>query len=231
MPGTRGASVVWHPLQKKYYAAMAGNPEFPMGVYDATGKLLSTDLLNTDQDIRGLWYNPDEKLIQGNSYYDYGWFQYELDEKGIPMSSEIFIEGMTQPGENSVGVYSTARKEVLFLQDGEVWFYNIAGEEQYGRVKIQWGREKSEGESLDNPYTPEAYNYTSLVYTGIKGAEIGVLNVTDMQIELYDISNGFMTQKLKLPEDASLNDAFNFAFTNGMYWLFNIEQRTWTSYK
>ncbi len=38
MPGTRGACVAWHPVQKKYYASMAGNIGYPMGVFDATGK-------------------------------------------------------------------------------------------------------------------------------------------------------------------------------------------------
>ena len=38
MPGTRGACVAWHPVQKKYYAAMAGNIGYPMGVFDGSGK-------------------------------------------------------------------------------------------------------------------------------------------------------------------------------------------------
>lgn len=231
MPGTRGASVVWHPLQKKYYASMAGNIEYPMAVYDAAGKKLSSDTLNTEQDIRGMWYNPISKRIQGNSYSDYGWFEYTLNEKGIPASTEIFIGGMNQPGENLVGAYSIAKQQVMFLMDGEIWFYNMNGEELDARLKLQWGRQKSDGESTDEIFTPEAYNFTSLVYTGIKNAELGVLNILYMQVELYDIDSGFMTQKLKLPEETALYDSFNFAFTNGMYWLFNIERRTWTGYK
>ena len=31
MPGTRGASVVWHPVNKKYYACFAGNADYPFG--------------------------------------------------------------------------------------------------------------------------------------------------------------------------------------------------------
>jgi hypothetical protein len=33
MPGTRGAAVVWHPVQKKYYAAFAGNQGYPIGCF------------------------------------------------------------------------------------------------------------------------------------------------------------------------------------------------------
>ncbi len=230
MPGKRGASVVWHPLQKKYYAAMAGNMGFPLGVYDATGKLLSDDSLNTNEDIRGIWYNPDVKEIQGNTYNDYGWFSYQLNSKGIPVSSKILMEGMNQPSDQSVGAYSFIRKEVMFLYDGYVEFYSITDALPNGEpLAIQWGRTKADGveESLG---TPEEYNST-VIYTGIKGAELGFLNIVDMQIELYDINNGFLTRELKLPEDAPMNLMFNFAYTNGMYWLFNMENRTWTAYK
>jgi hypothetical protein len=40
-----------------------------------------------------------------------------------------------------------------------------------------------------------------------------------------------MTSRLELPETASVNKSFNFAFANGMYWLFNMEERIWTGYK
>ena len=43
MPGTRGASVAWHPLKKQYYASFAGNTEYPHAVSNATGKRLSGD--------------------------------------------------------------------------------------------------------------------------------------------------------------------------------------------
>ncbi|MCX6319698.1 MAG: hypothetical protein NTW29_20635 [Bacteroidetes bacterium] len=231
MPGTRGAAVVWHPLQKKYYAAMAGNIGYPLGVYDEKGNRLSDDSLNTNEDIRGMWYNPIKKQIQGNSYGEYGWFSYTLNPKGIPISSTIFVEGMNQPGDQSVGSYSIAKQEVMFLKDGQVFFYNMKGEELEGALTLQWGRVKSDGVSSDDPATPEAYNYTTVVYTGIKGAELGVLNILDMQIELYNIADGFMTQKLKLPEEAPVNQSFNFAYANGMYWLFSMESRTWSAFK
>ncbi len=234
MPGTRGASVVWHPIQKKYYAAMAGNVGYPLGVYDATGKLLSTDDLSTEQDIRGLWYNPVKKQIQGNAYNDNGWFYYTLNAKGIPLSSTVFAEGMNQPDEQSVGAFSISKQQVMFFHAGQVFTYSSAGESMGDPLTIHWGRKKADGVSDDEPEeaeTPEDYNYTTVVFTGGKGSELGFLNITEMQIELYDMSNGFMTKTLKLPEDAPMNQSFNFSYANGMYWLFSIEERTWTGYK
>jgi hypothetical protein len=235
MPGTRGASVAWHPLQKKYYAAMAGNMGYPLGVYDAGGKKLSNDDLNCEVDTRGLWYNPQAKKIQGNGYDENGWFSYALNTKGIPESTDVFMEGMNQPNSQSVGAYFPAKQEILFLNNGYVSFYTMEDGLSNNSVQIQWGRTKADGkaevEEGDEAETPEDYNYTTVVFTGIKGSELGFLNITEKQVELYNIADGFMTKKLKLPEEAPMNSSFNFSYTNGMFWLFDMETRIWTAYK
>ena len=205
MPGTRGASVAWHPLQKKYYAAMAGNHQYPLGVYDATGKRLSPDSLNCEADVRGMWYNSLKKQIQGNSYSDYGWFSHTLNAKGLPVSTAIFLEGMNQPGVQSVGAFNLARQQVLFLDNGEIIFYSMNGEESEVSLQIQWGRTKADGFLEDETGTPEDYN-TTVVYTGLKGSELGFLNITEMQIELYDIADGFLNSPLMTQFSDDNND-------------------------
>jgi len=77
----------------------------------------------------------------------------------------------------------------------------------------------------------ENYNHTSLIYTGIKGQELGFLNIAENQIELYDIQTGFMTKVVPLPESATIETTFNFAYANGIYWLFDMENRRWIGYK
>jgi hypothetical protein len=42
---------------------------------------------------------------------------------------------------------------------------------------------------------------------------------------------GFLTTQLPLPKDAVTEGAFNFAYANGIYWLFNIAERKWVGYK
>src|SRR5262245_58419425 len=61
MPGTRGASIAWHPLQKKYYAAMAGNIAYPLCIFDVKGQRISPDSQSCNMDVRGLWYNAVKK--------------------------------------------------------------------------------------------------------------------------------------------------------------------------
>jgi hypothetical protein len=231
--GTRGASVVWHPVFKKYYASFAGNARYPLAIFDAKGTLLSDNNLQTNADTRGLWYNPDTKLIYGNTYNENGWFKYTFNKNGTIADVITIFEGMHQPGDQSVAVYHTANKKVLFLDQSKIKIYNPATAKEVGSLTFYWGRTAKEGkpEEIDGNTINERYNYTNLIYTGIKSMEIGVLNKDENQIELYDYKNGFLTMVLNLPDSAVTEYSFNFAYANGFYWLFDIENRQWVGYK
>ena len=234
MPGKRGACVVWHPKQKKYYAVMAGNAGFPVAVFDATGKILSGKEDNALIDARGLWYNADNNRIEGNGYNDNGWFYYKLNENGMIVDFEVLFEDMNQPNEQSVGAYNFKDKTVLFLKGAHIYSYDITdATETDDELILHWGRTEKEGASEDEEplEDPEGYNTSTVIYTNLPGTEIGVLNITKMQVELYNKKNGFMTQVLRLPENATVEGTFNFAYTNGMVWLFDMDGRTWSGYK
>ena len=233
MPGTRGASVAWHPVQKKYYAVMAGNGAYPLAVFNNLGKRISNDDSSAMVDTRGIWYNTDAKKICGNGYNEIGWFSYTLDAKGLPNGHKMDFEGTYQPDPQSVGTYNPAKKQVLFLKGSQIWAYNATGVEDDKKTVIHWGLTAKDGiaEDEDVEESPEGYNYTSVIYTGMPGAEAGVLNIVDKQIELYNMKTGFLMQKLKLPEEASVEGSFNFALANGIYWLFDIPNRVWIGYK
>jgi hypothetical protein len=231
--GTRGASVCWNPVNKKYYAAFAGNMSYPLGIFSAAGKLLSDSDQTTLVDMRGLWYNPGTNKISGNTYNDIGWFSYVLNSNGIPTDFTIDFKGMNQPGEQSVGAYDPLLKSICFLDKGRFSFYDIATATPGNFQAIHWGRKKMQGpgENEDENMENEDYNTTTVVYTGIKNAELGVLNTKLRRIELYDHNTGYLQQSLVLPDEAPLQPLFNFAFANGIYWLFDIENRKWIGYK
>lgn len=232
MPGKRGASVVWHPEQKKYYSVFAGNSRFPLAVFDVNGKRLSDADLVAMADTRGIWYNSYTKAIFGNGFGSTGWFEYKLDKKGMVTDVEISREGMNQPGSQCVGVYNTEDKQVLFLYGSQVYMYSNNGILLDSMV-IHWGRKKADGASeYEELYlAPEDYNNYSMIYTGIKGQELGFENLVLKQVELYDIKTGFLTKILTLPEIPETEGNFNFAYANGIYWLFDIGKRTWMGYK
>lgn len=234
LPGKRGGAVVWHPVQKKYYAAFAGNQYFPLAVFDATGKRLSADDQETLVDTRGLWYNPKKKLICGNGYYDIGWFSHTLNPKGFPVEAKIYIEGMNQPGEQSIGVYKPKNDKVCFLYGQQIYQYNADGmQEEDSTIRLYPGKTKKEDiDPVDNgELLSEDYNINVLIYTGIPKAEFGILNVYEAQVELYNQKTGLLTQIWKLPTEVVTYGAFNFSYTNGACWAFNMDTRTWTGYK
>lgn len=231
--GANAANVAWHPVQKKYYAAMAGNVEFCMAVFDVNGKLLSAPEQQTLFDVRGLWYNPSTGTFQMNGYNDFGWGEYKLNGKGIPVEVSILYQGLHQPDEQSVGAFNPKEKIVYFFnEEGNIEKYDLSTGEYLEDIELHLGQTKEEADSLfDNYDYLDSYNNTSVVYTGIPGAELGLLKYSDNEIELYNVESGYITRKLTLPDDAPAKEFLNFAFCNGIYWLFDTEARIWKGYK
>ena len=234
--GANGAQVVWHPLQQKYYAAMAGNASFCLAVFSDAGTLLSPSTQETLFDIRGLWYNPSTRSIQMNGYDDYGWGEYLLNSTGLPTDVKELQEGLHQPDAQSSGAFDSREKVVYFIsEDGNIEKYDFEMGEYRELIELALGKTKESDK--DNTFSKsnydvfEDYNSTTLIYTGIRGAEIGLLNHYKKQVELYNITTGYMTRKLLFPTDAPANTILNFAYTNGVYWLFDKENRVWKGYK
>jgi hypothetical protein len=232
--GTNGANIAYHPLLKKYYAAMAGNTSYPITVFDLKGKQLSDDSLTAGFDVRGIWYNADTRTIQGNGYNDFGWTNFKLNSKGIPESNTTFLEGMKQPTEQCAGTYDTKNKVVYFLSDRKVIEYNsktgiTTGKEYELKIpladSLDWG-----SEDLD-PALPERYNRSTVIYTGIPKAEFGLLNTDTKKIELYNKQDGSLTKMLSLPDNTVYENFLNFSFANGQYWLYDKDNRIWTGFK
>jgi hypothetical protein len=229
MPGTRGANVAYNPVAKKYYAAFAGNAGYPLAVFDIKGNRLSDENLATEADLRGLWYNPTTKTLQGNCYSEGGWVSYKLDAKGMTKSPTYLLEGMYQPSDQSVGVYEVSSKTIYFLKDNTLIGYNAKGEE--GRT-IELTIVKGEND-LEEDLLPARYNYTTAISTGLPKMEFGLYDTQAKTIELYNKANGKKTATWQLPDDlpTTENTGFNFSYCNGIVWLFDIDNRTWLGYK
>jgi hypothetical protein len=235
MPGRRGASVVWHPVQKKYYAFFAGNKDFPMGVFKNNGTLLSSEFLRAGFDTRSLWYDTYRKSICATGYDNFGWAKFTLSNSGTDIADiSILKEGKNQPTENSVGAYDSKNQLMYFLNGNQVEVYNSQTIKTNNNLnlKIHFGIKNAiDIPDQDTYEIPENYNNTSLIYTGIKNSELGVLNTTDKAIELYSKKTGLLTKTINLPSTAPTETSFNFAYTNGIYWLFDMDARIWRGYK
>jgi len=231
--GANGAAVAWHPVLKRYYAAMAGNISYPLGIFDATGKLVSPDEQATLFDIRGMWYNPNSRTIQMNGYNANGWAEYALDAKGFPTEVKELYTGLIQPGEQSTGAFNPKENVLYFLnEEGNIQRYSVSDGSYMDDISLALGKTKKDGiEGDDNEEALGNYNGSTVIYTGIGGAELGLLNHLNKQVELYNIKTGLLIKKFTFPDDAPVPQFLNFSFSNGIYWLFDKEARIWKGYK
>ena len=231
--GANAASVAWHPIQKKYYAAMAGNVAFCLAVYDATGKLLSDVNQEALFDVRGLWYNPGTKTLQMNGYNDFGWGEYKLNDNGIPVDVGMLHEYMNQSTKQSAGSYDPLRDVLYFFNaKGNIDKYNYEDATFKESIPLHLGA-TTKAEIVENETIVDQYNTSSALYTSIAGAEIALLNYDKLEIELYNIATGYLTRRLKLPSDTKIPDShwLNFAYCNGLFWLFDTDTRIWMGFK
>lgn len=230
--GANGAAVVYHPKEKLYYAAQAGNKEFPLIIFNKDGEIVSEKGQSTLIDVRGLWYNPKTKDLEGNGYDDFGWFRYDLNKNGLPEKILINKQGLSQPDKNSAGVLNTTDEEVLFLDGLNVVCYTTDGKDKHKSIQIHIGAKNSKEDANKNIEDFEKdYNTRSIIYTDIKGAEIGFLNVDKKRVELYSIETGYMSQIVNLIVDFKPENYFNFSYCNEIFWLFDKESRKWKGYK
>lgn len=224
--GNNGASVVWHPEQKRYYAGFAGNELFSMTVFSPDGKLLSGEGLETLVDLRGLWYY--KGAIEGNCFDEGGWIRYKLNAQGIPEDVQTIFEGNHQATAHSPGSIDPKSGLVYFMDNfGVVIPYDYKTGLAKESLVLQLGKVKES----DQGSQIEEYNASTVFFTGQKKAELAVLNVDTRNLEFYDRKKGLLTQKYSFPENAPLPDFLNIAYTNGIVFVFDKENKVWIGYK
>lgn len=226
--GTRGASVAWNPITRKYYASMAGNSSYPMAVFDPNGKRLSDAELSTDFDTRGLWFDAGTKRICANGYDDNGWIAYVLDTQGIPLETKRVISGKTQPDENAVGA-GDGKKSVFFMHPTFDDYRFVISE-----YSLQGSFVKHHYLLLPEQlmeYDESSFNMNCILFTGIPGKEFGVIHPEDNQVHLFSKLSGKWIQTLNVPLEVELSEHFNSAYANGYFWFYNEKNRTWYGMK
>lgn len=213
--GTNGSAVAYNPDKNLYYALIAGNSVFPLEAFDANGNNVFTTECGSD--MRGLWWNPKAKQLEGNGYGSAGIMALALDGSGYPSlgNSTIHDGSDHQPGSNSCGVF-----------DGKkyIWYIN-------GSYFVSYDRKKgtvAKSVEFSTPVSSESLNNTSVIYTGVKGMEFGVLDANNGKIYLIDGKSGNTTATIVLPADLPLSHSFRFAYANKHAFIYNTDTRSWT---
>jgi hypothetical protein len=218
--GKNGASVAYNPGEKLYYCAIAGNETYPLETFDRNGmNVYQSDAYN---DLRGMWWNPKEKALEANCYADGGIVSLGLAENGFAWTGNrvIFQGSGHQPDDQSVGTFDAKKKEILYYDEGIVVGYSRKD-----------GNPTKTFIPLDLPVNEYDINWTTLVYTGEKKMELGVLNPFWKKVYLFNKKDGSHTGTLIFPADAPTYETFNFSYANGFFFLFDQDDRKWIGYK
>ncbi|MGE0635958.1 MAG: hypothetical protein AB7G44_10680 [Bacteroidia bacterium] len=211
--GTNGTAVVWNPDKQVYYAAIAGNAVYPLETFGSGGNLKYAN--TTEIDVRGLWYNAKTKKLEGNGAGEVGYFSYMMNASGEPRTPEVTLSGQHQPDFQSVAAFDG--KKLYFFFDGKITSYSTKGKA---------------GKSLalkNSPASVDVLNATTVVYTGRKGEEFGLLDYDAKRVYLFN-KKGVYTATVNLPGSAITGNMFRFAFANGKIWLYDVDSRSWTGY-
>lgn len=218
--GTNGVAVAFNPASNLYYTAFAGNSVYPLEIFDASGKFISSQEIGYD--ARGLWYNPATKSLEGIMYDNMGSFSLKLNiDGGISGATEkSFSYGMEG---QTVGGFSDKKKMILFVEGLTAYMFKP-------------GKTKSKTVVL-TPTNPNAeLNTNGPIFTGVKNYEIGLFEAETMTVHLFSSSSGKETASVKLAsgscdEVENLPTFFRVSYCNERVFLFDTESRQWTGYK
>lgn len=213
--GTNGSAVVWDSYRNIYYAVIAGNSAYPLESFSENGKPLQSG--QTFVDVRGLWYNTKTKNLEGNGPGETGIFNIITNDTGLPETSNVIIAGQFQPDYQSVGAFDSKKQLIYYYYDGMIYFYKRKAGKSAGSIEIR-----------NCPKDFESINTTSLIFTGRKGEEFGLLDI-DKKVYLFDLKGNYKAT-IELPEDAITYKIFRFSFANGKVWLYDVDSRTWSGY-
>lgn len=214
--GTNASAVTWNPAKKVFYSVIAGNASFPLETFNEFGEHVYSNEAGVD--ARGLWFNLKTKKLEGNGQGETGIFTIGFNNSGEKQTVKILIEGKNQPGNQSVGAFDSKKQIIYYYSDGKIYSYLRKN-----------GKQKSSFNITNSQIDTGNLNSTTVIFTGIKNQELGLLDYYLQKVYLFDLK-GKLTAIINLPENAPTNNAFRFSFANNYIWLYDVDSRSWTGY-
>lgn len=216
--GTNACAVTYNPGSGYYYTAFAGNAGFPLEVFDTNGKPIAQT--ETGVDLRSLWYDAKRNALQGLAYPQRGKFSIGLSGNGIPVSIKEPSQKIINSIPNSQSTSTPGGKLGLLLFDGRtVYCLNPSSLKQKGSIT-----------PTNLPGDMANLNSTTVVYTGVKGYELGFYDSFEAKMYFTD-TKGRYTGSSLLPATAPDADVFRLAYANNLLWLYDADERIWFAYR
>ena len=213
--GNNGVAVAWNSEKSLYYTSYAGNASYPIEVFDVYGSSKSSGELGAD--IRGMWYNPSAKRLEGIQYNNQGGLFISLAFDGTPLNNNLTDFSYGMDGQ-AVATYDAVKKQVIFVQENQVYMFK-ANSRKAKKIQLR-------------PAAPEIQLVQSPLWTGVKGYELGLLKAGQKVVYLFNIKTGAQSARIRLDDYTDIEPiyAFNVSYCNNRVWLYDKGTRTWYGY-
>ena len=217
---TTQTGVAYNPDLEYYYQVDGGKPDYFVKTFDKDGNLLNSQPGNFD--YRGLWWNPNDKVLQGNGYNTYGYITDDLDADGYMIGVGSIVPGYNQPYVQSVMDYDYDTDEVIgwYSSTNRISRYDLNGN-FLGDYTITG--------------TPSGadFNRFTVGYSGVVGNEIMLYDYVAKKVLFYDKATGAYQTEIPLPGSASSGsymNSYNVSYANNRIWLYDTGTDLWTSF-
>ena len=212
---TNQAGVAYNPDKKLYYAVRAGSSGYLLYTYDESGNQVAENTAGFD--FRGLWWNPNNSSLEGNSYNGQGYRSVDLDANGYALST-----GATDPVSNyqpdlqSQGDYDYDLDEVIYCDNNTIYRTSRATGLLIDDIAV-------------TGLPANTINTTFVGYTGISGGEVLIYDYVNKAVYFIDKTTGAYSWSVQLPSSAPGQASYNTSYANSHIWI--TDGSVWHSYK
>lgn len=216
--GGMGVTVVWNPAVKRYYAAVSGSGDRWLFIYDQKGQSVKAPYL-LPFDPGSLWVEAGGNSLKSYASGMEGLYEIHLRE-GLPAYAENIFYALHNPVAIGNGAWVRRHRELWYYHDKTIFRYKTR--HAHHRTPIHLDIDDFENE----------INSMGMVYTDIKNGEIGLYDRAQHRILLYSSRNGRCTRILQIMDENGPKPLCgDFAYANGIFWLYDRETGNWQGYK
>lgn len=213
-----GGAVVFNPQKKVYYCSFFGAQGSPLFMFDSLGKYAQAQT-QIGLDCRALWYNAKQGCLEGSASEVEEYFQLTLDGKGAPEGLSNIYTGTYHIFELGMGSWVAGKSEVWYYANRFVHRYRVRKDNEPALFELE----------LDDHYFD--VNAFAMVYTGLRGAEVGLYDYVKNRVLLFSKRNGKLRRILNISHvNSPRPSSAGFSYSNGMFWLYDNAEGSWWGY-
>lgn len=208
--------VAYNPIKNVYYWASGGYGSNPIATHQSIGgSTIAVGMGN--QDWRGLWWNSNTNVLEGNCFSSLGIFTVALNGPGHAIGGSTIVATNNQPSPQSGGQYDPFNNHILY--------YNTTG----GIAKYN----RNTGLLVSTvPITGLPVGLANLsnfgFYTGIPGMEYAVFDYVNRRAYYINYTSGAYVSTVQFPPTSGAPSAFAISYANGLFFIF--DNTNWIGY-